>query len=152
MKADSLIIERPERQKPLQRATFALITMAAWTFWVSLWLPVITLIAWLLGLSDAYRQLNVLHPLQGALSLSMLPVLACASALVFSMWSFYNRIRFGVNRRRRSHMSLDAAHMASALNARVETVEAMRVNRRSIVRFSDGGRMYLSASRSLSSS
>jgi biofilm PGA synthesis protein PgaD len=149
MKADSLIIQRPERQKPLQRITFTLITIAAWTFWVSLWLPVITFFAWLLGLGDAYKQLNTVHAMRDAGALAILPGIGCICALIFIAWSFYNRVRFRNNRRRHGHQPLDAVHMARKIGARAETAVAMRANRRSVVRFSDGGRMYLSASRAL---
>lgn len=145
MKADPLIIQHPERQKPLQRATFAIITVAAWAFWISLWLPLLTLCAWLLGLSDAYTQLNMFHP--GALGL--IPIMGGVCALVFSTWSLYNRARFSVSRRHRTHTSVSVTHMAAALGARVATAEAMRSNRRSIVRFSEGGRMYLEVKRQM---
>jgi biofilm PGA synthesis protein PgaD len=149
MKADPLIIQHPERQKPLQRLTFTLITIAAWTFWVSLWLPVITFVAWLLGLSDAYKQLNVVHAMRDVGALSILPTMGCICALIFSAWSVYNRVRFRNNRRCHGHQPLDAVNMARKIGARAETAIAMRVNRRSVVRFSEGGRMYLSASRVL---
>lgn len=144
MKADAFLIQRPERQRPLQRATFAVMTIVAWALWVSLWLPVLTLLAWLLGLGDAYRQLNILHLHGQTSSLGMIAITAAACAMLFSVWAFYNRARFSKNRRRGAPATVEIAAMAEVLGARLETVELMRTHRRAVVRFSDAGRVYVS--------
>lgn len=145
MKAETVLIHRPDRQPRLQRAGFALMTIMAWTLWMSLWLPVLTLFAWLLGLGDAYRQFDTRDPLRGAGDLSIVLLLAGACALMFTGWSLYNRVRFSKNRRRRGDTSLDVAHVAEAIGASVRTAESMRANRRSVVYVSGAGRLYVRA-------
>ncbi|HUA78878.1 MAG TPA: poly-beta-1,6-N-acetyl-D-glucosamine biosynthesis protein PgaD [Dyella sp.] len=146
MKAE-LVINRPERQPALQRTLFALITMVAWTMWVSLWLPVLTLIAWLLGLGDAYKQLGLIHPLRAADNLSMILSVAAVCALSIGVWSQYNRIRFSGKQRRRGNRTLDIAEMAPALATSVETARHLRFKRRSVVHFSKDGEMFVDIER-----
>ena len=142
MKAE-FIIEKPESQRPLQRATFALITMVAWTLWISLWMPVLTAIAWLLGMQNAYRQLGLVHPLHAASDLRLVVMVALVSSLSIGTWSQYNRFRFSGKQKRRANRPLDIADMAPALAASVNTAKQLRAGRRSVIQFTDNGHMYL---------
>jgi len=142
MKAE-FIIEKPERQRPLQRATFAFITMVAWTLWISLWMPVLTAIAWLLGLQNAYKQLGLVHPLHAVDDLKLVAMVALVSALSIGTWSQYNRIRFSGKQKRRANRPLDIVDMAPALATSVHTAKQLRAGRRSVIHFTDSGHMYL---------
>lgn len=142
MKAQ-FIIDRPERQSPLQRTLFAVITMVAWTLWISLWLPLLTLIAWLLGLQDVYLKLGLIHPLHAVGDLSMVFVVALVCALSIGSWSQYNRMRFTGKQRRRGNRHLDVAEMAPVLDASVETGRQLRAGRRLVVYFTADGNMFL---------
>jgi biofilm PGA synthesis protein PgaD len=142
MKADP-IINCPERQKPLQRAIFTVITMLAWTVWVSLWLPLITLIAWLLGLQDVYIKLGLDHPFRAANDLGLVLQVAVLAAVSLGSWAFYNRMRFAGKQKRRANRFIDLAEMAPVLDASVITAQQLRSRRRSIVHFNDRGGMYL---------
>lgn len=145
MKAEPLIINRPERQKPLQRVTSALITMLAWTLWVSMWLPLLTLIAWLLGLQDVYVKLGLDHPFQAAQNLDMVLSVGCVCALSLGAWAFYNRMRFGGKQRRTGNRVIEIHEMAPALEASVDTAVHLRANRRSIIHFNEQGGMFVKA-------
>jgi biofilm PGA synthesis protein PgaD len=144
MKAE-FIINRPHRQPPLQRTLFTLITMVAWTLWISLWLPVLTLIAWLLGLEDAFQQLGLMHPLHAANDLSIVLCVAIVCVLMMGSWSQYNRVRFTGKQRRRGNRSVDISEMAPALAASVETAQRLRAGKRSVVHFAQDGWMFLDA-------
>src|SRR5215469_8152238 len=137
MKAEPLIINRPELQKPLQRATFTFITMIAWTLWVSLWLPLLTLIAWLLGLQDVYVKLGLDHPYQAAENLNMVLGVASICALSLGGWAFYNRMRFGGRQRRHANRVVDIHEMAPALDASFHTALQLRKCRRSTIHFTE---------------
>jgi biofilm PGA synthesis protein PgaD len=144
MKAE-FIINRPHRQPPLQRTLFTLITMVAWTLWISLWLPVLTLIAWLLGLEDAFKQLGLMHPLHAANDLSIVLSVAVVCLLMMGSWSQYNRMRFTGKQRRRGNRSVELAEMAPVLAASVETAQRLRAGKRSVVHFTQDGWMILDA-------
>jgi biofilm PGA synthesis protein PgaD len=147
MKADP-IISRPERQKPLQRALFTVITMVAWTLWVSLWLPLITLIAWLLGLQDVYVKLGLDHPFRAANDLGLVVRVAIIAALSLGAWAFYNRMRFAGKQKRRANRFIELAEMAPALEASMNTAQRLRASRRSVIHFNDTGGMFLTSEES----
>ncbi|GFZ98335.1 poly-beta-1,6-N-acetyl-D-glucosamine biosynthesis protein PgaD [Dyella caseinilytica] len=142
MKADP-IINHPEYQKPFQRALFTVITMVAWTLWISLWLPLITLIAWLLGLQDVYVKLGLNHPFRAANDFGQVLQVAVIAALSLGSWAFYNRMRFAGKQKRRANRFVDIAEMAPALDASVRTAQHLRASRRSVVHFSDTGGLFL---------
>jgi len=142
MKAE-FIINRPHRQQPLQRTLFTLVTMVAWTLWISLWLPVLTLIAWLLGLEDAFNQLGFMHPMHAANDLSIVLTIAVVCALSMGSWSQYNRVRFTGKQRRRGNRTVDITEMAPALAASVETAHQLRAGQRSVIHFAQDGWMFL---------
>ena len=144
MKAE-FIINRPHRQPHLQRTLFALITMVAWTLWISLWLPVLTLIAWLLGLESAYEKLGLMHPAHAANDLSIVLSIALVCVLLMGSWSEYNRLRFAGKQRRRGNRVLDIEEMAPALAASLDTARALRVRQRAVIQFGPDGKMFLDA-------
>ncbi|HEV8078806.1 MAG TPA: poly-beta-1,6-N-acetyl-D-glucosamine biosynthesis protein PgaD, partial [Marinobacter sp.] len=45
-----LIIERPELQTPTRKTLSSVITFLAWTLWIYLWLPLLSIIAWGAGI------------------------------------------------------------------------------------------------------
>jgi biofilm PGA synthesis protein PgaD len=147
MKADP-IINHPERQKPFQRAFFTFITMVAWTIWVSLWLPLITLIAWLLGLQDVYVKLGLDHPFRAANDLGLVLQVAVVAALSLGSWAFYNRMRFAGKQKRRANRFVDITEMAPALDASLRTAERLRASRRSVVHVNNMGGLFLGSEES----
>lgn len=146
MKAD-FIINRPHRQSPLQRTLFTVITMVAWTLWISLWLPLLTLIAWLLGVEDAFKQLGLMHPLHAANDLSIVLSVAIVCAVLMGSWSQYNRVRFAGKQRRRGNRTVDIAEMAPVLAASLDTARRLRAGQRLVVYFTPDGWMSLDADR-----
>jgi biofilm PGA synthesis protein PgaD len=97
----SPLIERPELQTPRQRTVFGALTLAFWLFWVYLWVPVLALLAWLLGLQQAYKYMIVLGGYQEVVRviwLYALVVLLLGGGLL--IWAVYNIMRFsGVEKR-----------------------------------------------------
>jgi biofilm PGA synthesis protein PgaD len=144
LKADP-IIDRPELQKPFQRVFFTILTMVAWTIWVSLWLPLITLVAWLLGLQDIYVKLGLDHPFRAANDFGTVLQIAIIAAASLGSWAFYNRMRFAGKQKRRANRFVDIAEMAPALDASVGTAQRLRASRRSVVHFDAAGGLFLEA-------
>jgi biofilm PGA synthesis protein PgaD len=102
----SFIIENPEWQTLRQRTLYGTITLTCWVFWVYLWAPLLSFLAWVLGLSTAYEHMVVLRGYQGVLRLFGLYLLVIGimggSLLI---WAFYNFFRFrGVERRQHRPM------------------------------------------------
>jgi biofilm PGA synthesis protein PgaD len=97
----SPLIERSDLQSPQQRTLYAVLTLAFWAFWFYLWLPVLALLAWALGLQQAYEYMVVLggyHDLIRLVGVFTLVIVVLCGGLV--VWAVYNIIRFrGVERR-----------------------------------------------------
>ncbi|HWU53258.1 MAG TPA: poly-beta-1,6-N-acetyl-D-glucosamine biosynthesis protein PgaD [Tahibacter sp.] len=95
-----LIISLPQQQNPLQRRLYTALTALAWVAWIHLWLPLVTLIAWGVGLGQVYRFIVVDDAAHGLDDLVFLVRAGTACAAVFLLWTSYNRWRFrGVERR-----------------------------------------------------
>lgn len=97
----SPLIVRPELQSSGQRTLYGALTLVFWAIWFYLWLPVIALLAWALGLQQAYKYMVVLdgyRQVVQSLGIYSLVILLLGGALV--IWASYNIFRFrGVERR-----------------------------------------------------
>jgi biofilm PGA synthesis protein PgaD len=97
----SPLIERPDLQSTRQRTLYGALTLAFWAFWFYLWLPVFALLAWMLGLQQAFKYMVVLggyHEVIRLLGIYSLIIVLLGGGLV--LWANYNITRFsGVERR-----------------------------------------------------
>lgn len=103
-----LIIERPDLQSPLQRATTGGLTFIFWVFWIYLWLPLISLVAWGVGIhlfhdnllmNDGYKRL---FDHWGWYVFSLLLIM-----VVLIGWARYNLLRFRDKERRKRPLPVD---------------------------------------------
>lgn len=92
-------------------------TVVAWVVYAWLWLPLITVVAWLLGVRTSYIELYMRdHRFEPTLVVT-LPLLALACALLLIGWAEWNRWRFGDRERRGAHEDVAPADVARALHA-----------------------------------
>ena len=97
----SPIILRDHLQSPQQRTINGVLTVAFWAFWFYLWLPLLALLAWTLGMQQAYKYMIVLggyHDVIKLLAIYRLVIVLLGGALL--AWAGYNIRRFsGVEHR-----------------------------------------------------
>jgi biofilm PGA synthesis protein PgaD len=141
MKAEAIMIQRPERQSSVQKAMFGIVTIVAWLFWAFLWLPLITLGAWAFGVRSAWLQLYVLEPSHKEGDLSIVLIAAIICAMVFSAWAGYNRARFGGKQKRRGNSPVGVEATARVIGASTEDAVNIQAHRRAVVSVSDAGFM-----------
>ncbi|MEK6776437.1 MAG: poly-beta-1,6-N-acetyl-D-glucosamine biosynthesis protein PgaD [bacterium] len=102
LKDNRLIIDQPSLQSLWQEYSYAFCTFIVWVAWIYLWLPLISLVAWLLGIRFYYEHMIVLGGYLGFLKvmgLYALIIFILGIALVF--WALVNQIRFrGKDRRK----------------------------------------------------
>ena len=108
-----IIINRPELQSSLQRITTRGITFIFWVIWIYLWLPLISLVAWWVGIqlfrehmldNNGYRALLTdMH--QYALTIALI-------AVVLIGWARYNLLRFRDKDNRKTSKHVDLAIQA----------------------------------------
>ncbi|SFS08875.1 poly-beta-1,6-N-acetyl-D-glucosamine biosynthesis protein PgaD [Dyella sp. OK004] len=139
MRAEAILIQRPERQRPAQRLLFTTATLLAWAVWASLWLPLATLVAWLLGLRISYVEMVVREHDRGMNDLLTMLAIACACALAAAAWAGYNRLRYGHLRRRHRGLPADRTAIASALGVQHVTATWMYTAPHMVLEFLEDG-------------
>lgn len=140
MSSDSLIISAPHRQSVAQRNLYASLTVLAWFAWIWLWLPLVTLFAWMLGLDHAYGRVVLDNVEHGLRDLMFLMRAAGVCALTLILWIVYNWLRFGGIERRREVDTVPAETIASYFGADDEVSGRLRGMRRSVLHIDPTGR------------
>jgi poly-beta-1,6-N-acetyl-D-glucosamine biosynthesis protein PgaD len=135
VRAEAILIQRPTRPRPARNAFFALITFMAWLVWGVLWLPMITLIAWSVGLHNSYVELVVREHGKGWRDLVAIVLIAAVCAVITLLWSGYNRLRYGNLTRRRTPTAVSREAMAKSLKVSATTAREMRSQRRVVLEF-----------------
>lgn len=141
MKAEAIVIQRPDRQTVAQKAMFAAVTVIAWLFWAFLWLPLITLGAWAFGLRSAWVQFYVSHRLGDGGDIDVVFIVAVVCAVVFMTWSGYNRARFTGKQKRLGNQPFSVAQTAAEIGATTEDAIRIQAHRRAVVSVSEAGFM-----------
>jgi poly-beta-1,6-N-acetyl-D-glucosamine biosynthesis protein PgaD len=135
-----LIIERPDLQSPLQRVVSTVLTTAFWVLWTYLWLPVLALLGWWLGISRFYEEMVRLEgyrPLVGLLGWYAACIALLAGSLI--AWALYNLWRFRGRERRRAPASLGTFVLAEHLGVNAEDLLAWQRARILYVTHDDDG-------------
>lgn len=101
---DAHLIERPERQSKGRRNAFGLLTAIAWAIYAYLWLPLVTLLAWWLGVKTAYVELYLREQRIDTFLILVVPLIIVVVAVLLLGWAEYNRHRFQSKHDRREPM------------------------------------------------
>ncbi len=105
---ENLIINRPDLKSKTLILGEKILTLAFWGFWFYLWLPLISLIAWLLGFRILYTHMikhGGFDGFMGQLDTFTTGVLLFSGTL--ALWSFYNLKRYGTYSRRNKILATD---------------------------------------------
>jgi len=134
------VIVRPERLARQKRFLQRAATLLAWSAYAWLWVPLVTLIAWVLGLQAGWDRLYLQRNAVDPFILAALPIIALLCGLLLIGWAEYNRARFAdADRRlRRSHVA-DAA-VRKRLQAPAQVMHTLRRHRVVTVRMDEQAR------------
>lgn len=100
MKIDLRLIHKPEKQSATRRTAWGVITGVFWLIYAYLWLPLLTLILWVLGMRTTVFELYLRDHKVEPFLLIVVPVIAVIAAVILIIWAEYNRARFaGMDRR-----------------------------------------------------
>ncbi|PJK01363.1 poly-beta-1,6-N-acetyl-D-glucosamine biosynthesis protein PgaD [Lysobacteraceae bacterium NML91-0213] len=123
------IIDHSRRRSRGRRAATGAVTAAAWALYAWLWAPLITALAWLLGVQTAWFQLYLRQHEIDLFVLSLLPLIALTSGALLIGWAEYNRVRFAKADHRRRRPAIDEDSVRSALGATPVLAEKLRDGR-----------------------
>jgi len=111
---NTLVIDMPNLQTIRQRYASTVITFIFWIFWFYLWLPLISLIAWVLGIDLFYERMVVnggFDTFVETLPFYALVVVSIGALLI--TWGIYNLQRFRGKERRTHVHPADASTIAN---------------------------------------
>lgn len=129
-----LIIQHPEWQSTGQRTLFASITLAFWALWFQLWLPLITFIAWSLGIGFVYEHMVDLAGYRGLtrlLGIYGIVILTMGGSLIG--WALYNYLRFRGVERRSARAPVSAEMLASSYRLNPSDLKSWQSARRLVI-------------------
>jgi len=136
-----ICIDAPDLLTPKQRVRDTLMTAGMWGAYLYLWVPMISLFAWLLGFEFAY---DVMVRAGGARDLvHVLQMFAGAIALIFvvvSVWSYSNRARYRGHNRRHAGPVVPDESMARYFGVDAGVLGKLRSARSIAIDFAADGR------------
>lgn len=109
-----LIIERPDLQPRSQRLVSMLLTVFFWVLWAYLWMPLLALLGWALGVTLYYEEMIMRDGHR--ILFEVLPWYAAAVALLggsLVAWAMYNYYRFRGRERRSAGAPVSVAEVAA---------------------------------------
>lgn len=123
------IIDHTPARGPRKRFASGALTAAAWTVYAWLWVPLITAVAWFIGVRTAYVRLYLNESEIDAFLLLSLPVIALICGVLLIGWAEYNRVRFSKADRRKRRGAIDDEQVRVALGASASLAAKLRDGR-----------------------
>ncbi|KPN20149.1 hypothetical protein AO715_09610 [Xanthomonas sp. Mitacek01] len=111
------IIDHTPTRGPGKRLASGALTAAAWSVYAWLWVPLITAIAWFVGVRTVYLRLYLYDNEIDPFLLAALPLIALICGALLIGWAEYNRARFANADRRRRRETIDDEQVRVALGA-----------------------------------
>lgn len=139
MNDTDFIISRSDQQSLVKKTLFATLTALAWVGWIYLWLPLLTLLAWGVGIDRGWKYLVVNSSKSNIHDLFLLLGIACVCAVASISWMTYNLRRFGPLRRRRAVENTFRDEIGLKLGSNHKVAAKLRRNRHSVLFIDDDG-------------
>jgi biofilm PGA synthesis protein PgaD len=136
-----IFIDAPDLLTTRERARDTLMTAGMWGAYIYLWVPLISLFAWLLGFEFGY---DVMVRAGGARDLvRALAIFALVIAVILGIvvtWSYSNRVRYRGRNRRHAVLGVRDLSVAEYFRVDAPTLDRLRAARRIELGFDDDGR------------
>ncbi|WP_133498509.1 poly-beta-1,6-N-acetyl-D-glucosamine biosynthesis protein PgaD [Cognatilysobacter terrigena] len=117
---DPFIYAPKEPAPQAMRTMHSVLTLAAWVLYAYLWLPLITVIAWLLGVRTSYVELYVRNNRIDEMMLLTIAIIGVIATVVLVAWAEWNRHRFSGPDRRSNPGNVQLPEVAESLGAPME--------------------------------
>ncbi|AWH47338.1 poly-beta-1,6-N-acetyl-D-glucosamine biosynthesis protein PgaD [Stenotrophomonas sp. ZAC14A_NAIMI4_1] len=134
------VIVRPERLARQKRFLQRAATLLAWSAYAWLWVPLATLVAWVLGLQAGWDRLYLQRNAVDPFILAALPIIALLCGLLLIGWAEYNRTRFADADRRLRRPDVADAAVRERLQAPAQVMHTLRRHRVVTVRMDEQAR------------
>jgi biofilm PGA synthesis protein PgaD len=135
-----LIIDNPELQTPRQRYAFAAVTLVFWVLWFYLWIPIVSLLAWLFGAERFYQEMISKSGLDALIEiLGLYAIIILTMGIILSGWAWYNQLRFRGHDKRRASAVVTPAEAASFFALKPEQLDLARYAKHVVIEHDDHG-------------
>jgi biofilm PGA synthesis protein PgaD len=138
--SEDLHIDAPELLTSSERARDTLFTALMWAVYLYLWVPLVSLFAWLLGFEFAY---DVMIRTGGARDLgAILLVYGVIVVVIFitvMAWSLGNKLRYGKLKRRHAHKVVSTEELAEFFGVTEDSATELRELPLVAIEFDDEG-------------
>lgn len=123
------IIDHRGRRSRGRLVASGTLTAAAWALYASLWLPLITAVAWYAGVRTAYSHIYLRQHEVDIFLLLWVPAIALGCGALLIGWAEYNRIRFSKKDRRQRRPEVHADTVSAGLGVSAALAAQMRSGR-----------------------
>lgn len=133
----SLIIDQPNLVSWPRRIGWGFVTFAFWLAWTYLWLPLLTVVAWSIGIYEVFeyvRWYDEALELKRLISIYMIVIAAMGGALL--LWALSEYLRFRNKNRRTARPPATEEELADYLGVPVQSLQEWQ-GYRSVVAFHD---------------
>lgn len=135
-----MIIDRPDLQSKAERYGWGSITLAFWVLYVYLWLPLLTLAAWWIGVKLFNYHMIELQGYSGLIDkLDLYSVIILAISAILIGWAELNRMRFKNQLRRTDNVDVTVYEVAEKYDLDADKLTELRQKKSMTVYFSDNG-------------
>ena len=129
-----LIIERPDLQTAGQRFGYLSLTFVCWIFWLYLFVPLLSLVAWVLGARTVYEVLLQDLSVSNLVEISTLYGTGIgALTLIYLVWAVSSYLRFRRVDRRAPQAPVSAAQLAASHQLSLESLSTLQSSRRMVI-------------------
>ncbi len=137
----SPVFDSPELQAGRHRLVYSVMTFVAWIVWAWLWLPLVTLVGWYLGVRTFIREIVI--PPTGTMWMSVVAYLLVIAliGIFLIMWSRYNVLRFRGDERRRAAARVTDTEMRMRFDLSPELLARFRDEDSLVVEHDELGRI-----------
>lgn len=142
MDYNELIIERPSLQSLKQKYGYGMITFLFWSLWFYLWQPLLSLVAWSLGVKFFYDKLIALCKVLELIQMIALYLfIIIIIGFIFLGWAQYNNLKFRNKKRRGLLWKVSMDNVAERYELDVDQVVFAKASRKLVVHFDDLGKI-----------
>lgn len=134
-----IVIHRPDLQRKGERLAWSIVTLIAWGFWFYLWLPAVSLVAWIFGVHLFIEHMLVDEIHNYLSSLATYGAVVSTFAAVMMSWSVYNWGRFGRRNRRKAAPRVETAEIAEFFQLQMNELIGAQKHRILVVHLSPEG-------------
>lgn len=137
-----MIIEHAKSTPGRLKLLYGFLTVVFWGLWLYLWMPLITFVAWLLGLDAFITHMVNLEGYRGLKQLlavySMVIVILGGSLVI---WALYNWMRFHGKERRTERTPVSTAEIADYAGLDPSELKAAQSSQRLVLHHDDHARV-----------